>query len=534
MAVSKVVITEKGLDFARDNIMKYGESNFVFPSFEYEVIFNNYEEVKKDILGKDAYLYPDKKLLTYSVPKPNGKFRIVQQLDPIDLLVLTALIYEIAEKIEEARIPIVEGKVFSYRIKKTTNSFFDHSINYSMFMDSIESYSHKYAYCLKVDFVDFYNQIYLHRVENALTRCDVTKSLESGYIESFLTKLNNGVSQGIPVGPEVTHVLAEAIMIDVDEMLSRFRCDYVRYADDIYIFSDKKSELLDVLSDFTEYMYNSHRLSLSSEKTEIMTARELQENYDSPAKRELSAIHFEIVKMNEKLFDDFEMEFEESNSPYFFGFQPEFYPKNFEELTKKEQYKINEDALKNLFIQNLQSDNFQISIHRHILNKCKFMRSKVLVPIILEDVNFVKSISAIRINLGYIISLIDDDEIYTFIKSIESILLCDYSNTKYFKEMLSRFISNYTCFRRSVVVEQFMDTVPLRNRLLYAMNKNDLSFVRQYKDKFEELGDWDRRALIYSSKIIPKKERKFFFKYISRRLDFLENTIVSHIKVLYD
>ena len=56
--------------------------------------------------------------------KPGGGFRAAVQLDPLDHLCYTAVVYEAAELIEKARIPSDQRIACSYRLQLTPEGSF--------------------------------------------------------------------------------------------------------------------------------------------------------------------------------------------------------------------------------------------------------------------------------------------------------------------------------------------------------------------------------------------------------------------------
>ena len=88
------------------------------------------------------------------------------------------------------------------------------------------------------DITDFYNQIYLHRLNNAIESADAQLKPVADDIETFLTTLNSKSSQGVPVEPAASIVMAEAVLIDVDAFLQDQGVVHTRYADDIRVFSN--------------------------------------------------------------------------------------------------------------------------------------------------------------------------------------------------------------------------------------------------------------------------------------------------------
>jgi hypothetical protein len=99
---------------------------FFSQPFEFKAIADQWGEVKKHLLGLDLHVYAPKTPVVGLALKPNGTFRVVHQLDPLDSIIYAALTYEIAAKLEQYRIPREKGIVWSYRIKPSVKgSFFD-------------------------------------------------------------------------------------------------------------------------------------------------------------------------------------------------------------------------------------------------------------------------------------------------------------------------------------------------------------------------------------------------------------------------
>jgi hypothetical protein len=117
----------------------------------------------------------------------------------------------------------------------------------------------------------------VHRLQNIIESCEPKHQELSKVIEDFLIRLNNGASSGIPIGPAASIIMSETILLDIDNFLSQLGIEYVRYADDIRIFSNSKNKLISVLSDMSEFLHNVHRLSLSSSKTKLIESEKFIE-----------------------------------------------------------------------------------------------------------------------------------------------------------------------------------------------------------------------------------------------------------------
>jgi hypothetical protein len=93
-------------------------------------------------------------------------------------------------------------------------------------------------YC---DISDFYNQIYHHAIENQLIEADLPNQATK-WIISLLESTTAGVSRGVPIGPHAIHLIAEASLIPVDNSMAANGLDFIRYADDILIFSESERD----------------------------------------------------------------------------------------------------------------------------------------------------------------------------------------------------------------------------------------------------------------------------------------------------
>jgi hypothetical protein len=158
----------------------------------------------------------------------------------------------------------------SYRFKVADGSFFAGGSGWTDFQSRTEELLGAFSHVLVTDITDFYNQIYLHRLNNAIESANAALKPFAAEIENFLLTLNSKSSQGVPVGPAASIVMAEAVFVDIDVFLQSQGLLHTRYVDDIRLFANSPRELLKVLERLTLYLYENHRLTVSSEKTELM------------------------------------------------------------------------------------------------------------------------------------------------------------------------------------------------------------------------------------------------------------------------
>ena len=112
------------LEWALKHVNRFYSSDFFPEPFEFKAITTQWKKVKEHLLSIDLTDYTPKSPLQLLAPKPNGTFRVVHQLDPLDSLIYTALVYNISRDIEGNRIPLTEGIACSYRITPDVNGSF--------------------------------------------------------------------------------------------------------------------------------------------------------------------------------------------------------------------------------------------------------------------------------------------------------------------------------------------------------------------------------------------------------------------------
>ena len=275
------MLTDESLDFAKSHITAFYDTDFYPKPFEYGALWYFWDEVKAHLLKA-----PSNGLFTglpraIAWPKARGGYRVVHQLEPLDASVYVALTHAVIDQISEARMgPEV---ACSYRMNRDDSSFFSEGSGFDRYRARCEQLSQEYRFVLSTDIADFYNQIYLHRVGNAIE--SATGDAKAGFqLEQFITRLNNKASQGIPIGPAPSVVLAEAVMIDVDQLINSMGLDHVRYVDDIRIFGNSRKKLESCLEELVIYLHENHRLNVVGEKTSIRRTaeflhQELQNQY---------------------------------------------------------------------------------------------------------------------------------------------------------------------------------------------------------------------------------------------------------------
>ena len=413
------LLTDESLDFARRHLTSYYDTDFFPKPFEFSAIWHKWDELKS---------LPRKELLALvppiSIPwkKSKGGYRIVHQLDPLDAIVYTAATYSVAEQVEKARKSINDFIACSYRIKLDGNSFFQSGSGFEAYRSRCEHLADQYEYVLTTDISDFYNKIYLHRLENAISTA--TNSTKGKPFEKFLMALNTNNSQGIPVGPAASIIMSEAILIDVDDFISHKSFEHVRYVDDIRIFSNSALDLDILLQNLTLYLHQTHRLGLVADKTKILK----------------SQVFLQVELNNQYQLEKLEiLETIETTNPYTFdnGQDEEGQDDDEEELSIEEIGAKLLDALKRIE----KHEYLDIALARAIIRRAKAGKVFYIAKHLLTNLRQFRAV--INDVVLYLEAITNDENLPFLIPSLVDVALSGDFEDKSVNEWFSWYISNH-------------------------------------------------------------------------------------------
>ena len=92
-------LKEESYEWALLHLNRFYDSDFFPKSFEFSAIRHNWEEVKNQLIEIDLTKYIPRNPYISLALKPNRNYRVVHQLDPLDSLVYTALLYDVCIQI---------------------------------------------------------------------------------------------------------------------------------------------------------------------------------------------------------------------------------------------------------------------------------------------------------------------------------------------------------------------------------------------------------------------------------------------------
>lgn len=476
----KTLISADSLDFALRHITSYYDTDFFPRAEEFFAIGHLWDDVKVHILDSELDQVLSAPPLVEPWPKTRSGFRVVHRPEPIDSLIYAALTKTVAMSVEGARAsPEV---ACSYRISESDRSFFANGSGFNVYRERCENLAKAYPFVLSADIADFYNKIYLHRLQNAIqSATDVPPGI-SKRIEYFLTALNTRASQGIPVGPAASIVMAEATLIDVDQFVYGRGFDHVRYVDDFRIFGNSYQELEALVQDFCLYLHENQRLSLSAEKTRISRSEEfVQKELNNQYQLEKLEILGEIEVVN-----PYTMEVED-----------------FDLAPLDNAGEILLDALRRV----KKFDSLDLGVIRAIVRRARAHEIPDIAPTLMENMSFFAP-AANDIAL-YLDSVTDSEFIDSYGATLEALAEDPAANIRAVRLWLEWYFSRHSDLLKLPKIRSFVFTSKrLRPQARAAITMGNQAWVKDRKNQLLHYAYWDRRSILLAAQILSKDERE--------------------------
>lgn len=275
-----MALEEKSVKRAIKHLVAMGDTDIFPVPFE----FSFYQACEAEIVNALTKLQAGNHTPTSAFeclsPKGNLSFRIAHQLFPIDTLLYTAAVIQIAPLLEDLKLPADTGP-FAYRfideaenprLFARSSNFHDWLLHLKVLFQDAEAFADA-RYVLETDISDFYARIYFHRLEHVLDDCEAPNQVRK-IIEKIIKETRARQSHGLPVGTSASRILAEALLVDTDQMLENRSISYSRYVDDFRVVVAHQSEVHSLLCNLAEHLMLTEGLSLNANKTRTYTNHE--------------------------------------------------------------------------------------------------------------------------------------------------------------------------------------------------------------------------------------------------------------------
>ena len=444
----------------------------------------------------------------FIVPKEELSYRQATQLHPQDSIILSAVVYEYGEGIEQRRLP--KDRVFSYRFDPTLeHGLYGSERLWNKFWESCLEKSESYPYILYCDIADFYNQIYHHTVENQL--------IESGFpnqavkwIIGLLESTTASVSRGIPIGPHGAHLIAECTMIPIDNSLEDNGVDFLRYVDDLLIFCESMQDARKAIFTVASTLDKQQRLMLQQHKTRIFNANAFRDYCDKMIEdRPINEEEEEILEIVKKY---------SNGNPYA--------RVTYNQVDPEDWKAFSEDIVSKIVSEYLQEENVDFIRLQWFFRRLAQVGHHGALPVILENI---ESLEPCLPSVCSYVSSVQEVPPNEWEQIGEALLNVLESESEFDTEfarlsILSLFSRNSHIDHFATLAQRFSsgDSHSRREILLAAQENTRADWIREHKESFSLMDRWQQMAFIYCASILPRDERQFFLNNLGGLSQFEE------------
>lgn len=495
-------LQQRSVEWAIHSFERHGDTDLFPRPAEMQAILSDVPKVSAKIADIDLSTHQPSAPRRFIVPKSDLAYRPATQLNVVDGLILTALMYELGQNIENHRRPLNEQSVYSYRFSPSIDGDLYSAANaWNGFWFECLRLAPTKQYALVLDISDFYNQIYHHTVENQLIASGFPNQA-TRWIMRLLETTTAKVSRGVPIGPHATHLLAEASLIPVDNSLAARGYIFRRYVDDIVIFFETESEARSAVYAVATVLDKQQRLQLQNGKTKIMaSAAFTQYCRDMITDRPINDLEEDILKLINKYSHD---------NPYRFVFinqlTPEdlraFKPSTIEGIIGAYLAADEPDFVRlRWFIRRLAQVGHPAGVQYCLDN------IEQLVPALSDLCHYFMAVSAQGMQVDW---LHTGDQL---LKLLENPVV---RANEYFQlSILSLFGREPQLNHVSRLIGQYPISSPhLRREIIVAAAAGGaVDWLRELKEEAPSMDPWTKTAYYCGVKGLPTDERKFFFRY---------------------
>lgn len=516
-------VSKTSLDWALEHIERRGDTDIFPRPFEYAAIRHSWDEIKTYLASRDLDTWAVRPLRTTLSPKHGLGFRTATQLDPLDTLLICALIYEVGSEFEAARLPTSGRQVHSYRfLPDQLGQLYDPEWNYESFrLHSLELAEDPFVgYVLMTDIADFFPRLYSHPMENAMRAASTLTSGHARVIAKMVKAWNMGVSYGVPVGPSPFRLISELTINDVDQALVAEGYAFCRFSDDYRIFVEDRRTAREALAFLANVLHKNHGLTLQEGKTEIVPA-------------EIFILRFSRTERDQERHA---LQTSFGELAVALGLSGDYDEVTYDELTSDQQQLVDSLNLWMLVRGEIEASRaLDVPMIRFVLGRIRQLRLQDPENLLLDNLDrlypvFREVVEALAAQSGQ-----TDAELRSLGESLLNLFDHDVvGHLAYHRDwLLTPFVSekvwNHTD-RLVQLYQKYFDELTQRGIIL-ALGRGQVShWFKTRKQEVFQLSPWRRRAFLYGASCLPGDEAKHWYQSLRPQLDMLERAVVNLAK----
>ncbi|WP_138516521.1 RNA-directed DNA polymerase [Limnobacter alexandrii] len=491
-----MVLDAASVAWALDFVHMHSDGDLFPRVLEIEAVVAEKSHFVQQIVEADLSSLPAGSCRRFLVPKDEVSYRQATQLDPQDSIILSALVYQFGQQIENLRLDA--RRVFSYRFNPTPDEgLYSNKNAWNNFWTAADRGAAKYSHILYCDVADFYNQVYHHTVENQLIAAELPNQAIK-WIVGLLESTTAGVSRGVPVGPHPIHLIAEATLIPVDNSLASAGIRHIRYADDMVVFCKNEREARAALSTIATVLDKQQRLTLQRHKTKFYEPSEFRRICAEMIEdRPINADERSLLKIIRKY---------SGGDPY--------KTISFAQVSPDDWASISEESIRTVIEDYISAEPVDYIRLRWFYRRLAQIGHPGAIKVSLENLD---SLGPCFANICFYLSSVqsipakDWKQIGT--KLLQLLKKPEVKTSEYFRLLIiSSFTRNehINHFDKLRAMFQSADAFIRREVILAARMNNAHDWVRELKEDFSSMDPWQRRAMLFAVTGLAKDERKFF------------------------
>lgn len=484
------------LEWALDFVQAHSDGDLFPKVLEIEAVAAEKAHFVSQVAGVDLSAFPAGSCRRFIVPKDEVSYRQATQLDPQDSIILSALIYQFGQQIENLRLPAT--RVFSYRFNPTLpDGLYSSKTAWNDYWTTAAKQSAKYSHILYCDIADFYNQVYHHTVENQLISAGLPNQAVK-WIVGLLESTTAGVSRGVPVGPHPIHLIAESTLIPVDNSLVGAGMRFIRYADDIIVFCKSERESKTALSTIATVLDKQQRLTLQRHKTKF---------HEPPEFRRICAqmIEDRPINADEKSLLTLIKKYSGGN-PY--------KTISFSQVAPEDWSSISPESIRNVIEEYISSDPVDYIRLRWFYRRLAQIGHPGAIEVSLQHLDSLGPCFAnICFYLASVQSVPPKDWKRVGSKLLQLLRTPEVKSSEYFRLLVLSLVTrneHINHFARLHKLFQSSDAFIRREVILAARMNGALDWVRELKEDFPSMDPWQQRAMLFCIAGLAKDEKKYF------------------------
>jgi hypothetical protein len=506
-----------GLDWALNHIEEFGDTVFVPKSFEYEAIRHSWAAVKGWILSQDLRSWAAMDLRRLLASKSTYSYRYVTQLDPIENLIFTSLVYQIGPALEAMRLPRARNIVYSWRFEALQNGqMYAPEVRWYHFNERCSELgsARRCHHVVVADIADFFSRIYSHPLEQALDR-GTNHSPQAYCILRMIKNWNGFVSYGLPVGLSGSRLLSEALLTDLDVALDATRRPFCRYSDDIRIFCSSERDARTALEHLATTLFNTQGLTLQPAKTMILSQQEYLQRFQTSGER------IELESLTDRLHELLEA------AGYENDYEDEIDIDSLPEDVREEIDRLNMIEVLN---EQIGAEKQDVVVMRFVLHRLRQLGIDEAVDDVLANLNDLTP--AIDVVVEYLSGLRDSDERVR--RRIGSKVLAASkkpANGSYERLCLLSLFTVGNEFNHANQFEplysRFLDAVTRRELILAMGRAGKDHWFRANRLDYQSLEPWSRRAFLAAYSCVDPDAAIHFYRSLRNGANVLEQAVIS-------